>query len=194
MTTTDGRPRQVVGGSAPAAGAGFGVAEPTDEGRHARADPDAPGTGIPSPGAPDPRLSQENYVPRHAKVDPAEAASLAGSRVRVVLAERRAHPRTVRTLAEVEEQTSVGKYLVDGLMKAQLGLAARLGAVAVITLCSLPLLFATLPQLTELNVVGIRLPWLLLGVLAYPFLLLLGWLHTRAAERNERDFAEVVED
>jgi hypothetical protein len=37
------------------------------------------------------------------------------------------------------------------------------------------------------------LPWVLLAVAVYPFLLLLGWLYVRAAERNERDFTEVVE-
>jgi hypothetical protein len=43
------------------------------------------------------------------------------------------------------------------------------------------------------TVFGVRLPWLLLGVLAYPFLLLVGWVYVRMAERNERDFAELVE-
>ena len=40
---------------------------------------------------------------------------------------------------------------------------------------------------------GMPLPWVLLAFVVYPFLLLLGWLYVRAAERNERDFAEVVE-
>ena len=40
---------------------------------------------------------------------------------------------------------------------------------------------------------GLQLPWLLLGVLAYPALLAGGALYVRLAERNERDFVELVE-
>ena len=39
-----------------------------------------------------------------------------------------------------------------------------------------------------------RSPWLLLGVLVYPWLLLLGWRYVRRAEANERDFADLVDD
>ncbi len=35
--------------------------------------------------------------------------------------------------------------------------------------------------------------WLLLGVVVYPFLLLLGWRYVRSVERNEQDFADLVE-
>ncbi len=37
------------------------------------------------------------------------------------------------------------------------------------------------------------LPWLLLAFAVYPVLLGLGWVYVRAAERNERDFTDVVE-
>ena len=43
-----------------------------------------------------------------------------------------------------------------------------------------------------MRVLGVPLPWLLLGVVVYPFLVLLGWLYVRRAERNERDFADLV--
>jgi hypothetical protein len=43
------------------------------------------------------------------------------------------------------------------------------------------------------TVFGIRLPWVLLGFAAYPFLVAVGWVYVRMAERNERDFAELVE-
>jgi len=41
-------------------------------------------------------------------------------------------------------------------------------------------------------VLGLPVPWLLLGVVVYPALLGLGWVYVRRAERNERDFAELV--
>ncbi len=49
------------------------------------------------------------------------------------------------------------------------------------------------PGLADVHVLGMPLPWVLLAFGVYPFLLLLGWLYVRAAERNERDFTEVVE-
>ena len=57
----------------------------------------------------------------------------------------------------------------------------------------LPLLFAVGPGLARVEVAGLRLPWLLLGVLAYPFLCAVAWVHVRQAERNEQDFAEFVD-
>jgi hypothetical protein len=115
-------------------------------------------------------------------------------RVRVVLAERRGSRRLVRTSAEVAEQTEVGEVLLRGLVRAQLGLALRLAGLVVVLLGVLPLVFAVVPALGEVSVLGVRLPWLLLGVLAYPFLWLVGWAHTRLAERTEQDFADLVED
>ncbi len=115
-------------------------------------------------------------------------------RVRVVLAERRSPTRAVRTVAEIEQQTETGEFLLDNLMRAQLALAVRLGLVAALVLGALPVVFLLAPALTDVSVAGVGLPWLLLGVAPYPFLLALGRLCTRHAERNERDFAENVED
>ena len=35
---------------------------------------------------------------------------------------------------------------------------------------------------------------LLLGILVYPVLVLLGWRYVRSAERNERDFADLMSE
>jgi hypothetical protein len=112
-----------------------------------------------------------------------------------VLADGRAHRRPVRTPArqELEDETGVGDALVRGLVRTQLALALRLSVIVGLGLGLLALLFALIPGLAEVRVFGVTLPWLLLGVLAYPFLLAVGWFHVRVAERNERDFAELVE-
>lgn len=115
-------------------------------------------------------------------------------RVRVVLAERRGSRRLVRTRAEVEDQTEVGDVLVRGLVRAQLGLSLRLAGLVVGLLGVLPLVFVLVPALGEVVVLGVRLPWLLLGLLVYPFLGLVGWAHTVLADRVEQDFAELVDD
>jgi hypothetical protein len=117
-----------------------------------------------------------------------------GERVRIVLAERRIPTRAVRTVAEIEQQTETGELLLGNLLRAQLTLGLRLGLVAVFVLGALPVLFLVLPTLGTVDVLGIRLPWLVLGLLPYPFMLGLAWLYTRTAERNELDFADNVED
>jgi len=40
----------------------------------------------------------------------------------------------------------------------------------------------------------LRVPWLLLGVLMYPFLVGVAWRYTRVADRVEQNFADHVQD
>ena len=57
---------------------------------------------------------------------------------------------------------------------------------------ALPLLFAVAPAVGAVKVLGVNLPWLLLGVLSFPFLVGVGWAYVRWAERNEQDFTAVI--
>ncbi|MGW0159089.1 hypothetical protein ACWDUN_07165 [Mycobacterium sp. NPDC003323] len=111
------------------------------------------------------------------------------ARQRVVLAHRRG-ARMVRTRVEVQEQTQVGDALVRGLVRAQLGLALRLTLVVVCAVAGILVLTSTVPDLT---VLGMRLNWLLLAVLAYPLLYGVGRLYVHLAEQGERDFVRVVD-
>nr|WP_296066803.1 hypothetical protein [uncultured Actinoplanes sp.] len=114
-------------------------------------------------------------------------------RTRVVLGEAAARRRPAdRARADLVEQTPVGEALVKGLMRAQLALALRLSLVVVTGLGALPLLFAVAPRVGAVKVLGVNLPWLLLGVLAFPFLVGVGWAYVRWAERNEQDFIAVI--
>jgi hypothetical protein len=110
----------------------------------------------------------------------------------VVLANRRG-ARVIRTRVEVQEQTQVGDALVRGLMRAQLGLALRLTAVAVCAVAVIPLLMGAFPQIDGIAVFGVRLNWLILAVLVYPVLYGVGRLYVRLAEQSERDFVRVVD-
>ncbi|MBA3280111.1 MAG: hypothetical protein H0U22_15645 [Geodermatophilaceae bacterium] len=112
-------------------------------------------------------------------------------RVRVDLAGR-AVRRASYSRQELEEQTQVGEVLIRGLVRAQLALALSLAGVVVLLLGSLPIAFALFPALGDVYVLGLRLPWLLLGVLAYPLLYVVGRLHVRQAERIEDDFSKAV--
>ncbi len=96
-------------------------------------------------------------------------------------------------LRALDEQDLVGELLVRSLVRAQLTLALRMLAVLAVLLGGLPLLFALVPVTRDLQVLGLPLPWLVLGVLVYPALLIGGGVHLRLAERHERDFTELVE-
>lgn len=116
-----------------------------------------------------------------------------GRRTRVVLGEAATRRRTAdRARADLAEQTPVGEALVKGLVRAQLALALRMALVVVTGLGALPLLFAVAPAVGTVKVLGVELPWLLLGVLSFPFLLVVGWAYVRWAERNEQDFIAVI--
>jgi hypothetical protein len=93
---------------------------------------------------------------------------------------------------EIDEQTALGEVYMRSLMRAQLKLAAVVLGTIAATLGMLPLVFALAPALGRANVVGIRLPWLLLGFVVYPALVAVGAFYVRQAERNEREFGELV--
>jgi hypothetical protein len=114
-------------------------------------------------------------------------------RRRIVLADRRPAGHVARNLVELEEQTSVGEALLRHLMRAQLRTALVLFGIAVAIFGALPVLFWAVPAVGSAVVLGLRLPWLVLGVLPFPFVLLIGYLGARAAERHERDFLDLVD-
>ncbi len=117
-----------------------------------------------------------------------------GKRERIVLAKRRSSRRVVRTLAELEDQTGVGEVLVRQLVRVQLNLAIRLMLLIVVALGTIPMMFALMPSLSTISILGLRLPWLLLGLAAYPFFVAVAWAYNRSADRNEQDFVEMVEN
>ncbi|MBO4205124.1 hypothetical protein [Micromonospora echinofusca] len=125
---------------------------------------------------------------------PVRPAVPAARRTRVVLADAtRSRTGPGRTRSELAEQTRVGDALVRGLVRAQLALALRLSLVVLIGLGGLPLLFAVAPAVGRARLLGVPLPWLLLGVVAFPFLVAVGWAYVHLAERNEQDFTDLVE-
>jgi hypothetical protein len=115
-------------------------------------------------------------------------------REQIVLATRRNSRRVVRTLADLEDQTSVGEVLVRQLVRVQLTLSIRLMLLTVVVLGGIPLAFVLLPSLGMITILGLRLPWFLLGFAVYPFFIAVAWAYNRGADRNEQGFAEMVEN
>lgn len=114
-------------------------------------------------------------------------------RKRVVLNDSRNPVTVVRVITEIEEQTSVGEALVRNLVRAQLRMALWLAALTVALFGGLPLAFYLSPTFGDASVFGVRLPWLLLGVLPFPVLFTIGLVYNRLAERYEKDFVNMVE-
>lgn len=94
---------------------------------------------------------------------------------------------------EIDAQTVLGEALVDSLMRAQLRLALFVLLVLAGTLGALPLVFHFAPSVSATHIAGVPLPWILLGFLAYPLLLALGWYYVVHAERNEAAFIELLD-
>ncbi|HEX3786765.1 MAG TPA: hypothetical protein VHW44_02800 [Pseudonocardiaceae bacterium] len=124
---------------------------------------------------------------------PAKPANRAPRRKRVVLNDSRNPVTVLRTIGELEEQTTVGEMLVRNLMHAQFRIAVVLAAVASVPMVGLPVAFYLSPSFADVTVIGVRLPWLLIGVLPFPLLFGVGYLYNRLAERHERDFVNMVE-
>ncbi len=90
-----------------------------------------------------------------------------------------------RTQSEIEEQTALGGAYVRSLMRGQLRAGLTAFAVLAAVVGTLPLVFEALHSSAVV--------WAVLGFAAYPPLTLLAWWYVRRAERNESDFARLVE-
>ena len=94
---------------------------------------------------------------------------------------------------EIDAQSALGEVYMRSLVRHQLRLALVACTLLAAGLGGLPLLLLAVPELADVAVAGVPLPWLVLGAGVYPVLVALAWWYTRAAERSERDFADLVE-
>jgi hypothetical protein len=115
----------------------------------------------------------------------------AARRVRVT-APRSGRPRRTTIASEIDAQTELGEVYMRSLMRSQLRVALGTVVLLVVTVAIWPALFLVFPALRTAHLGRIPLPWLILGVLVYPVLVLLAWRHARRAERLERDFVDLM--
>ncbi|MBZ5736340.1 hypothetical protein K8Z61_17755 [Nocardioides sp. TRM66260-LWL] len=113
-------------------------------------------------------------------------------RVRVTGPPRRRTP-LARPAGSDPRDDDLDALYVRALLRDQLALAARTLGTLALVLGALPALFWRWPGLADHRLLGVPLAWLLLGVAAYPLLVLLGWRHVRRAERAEDAFADLCE-
>lgn len=101
-------------------------------------------------------------------------------------------PRRTTVVSEIDEGTGVGDAYMRSLLRSQFRLALGMTVLLMLTVGLLPFLFAHVAWLRHGHVAGLPLPWVLLGGGCYPVLLLIAWRYIHVAERNERDFQDLV--
>jgi len=94
---------------------------------------------------------------------------------------------------EIDEQTRLGEVYMRSLVRTQLRLSLFVCAVLACVVCGLPLLFLLIPELREVRLLGVPLPWVVLAGLIYPAFVGGAWCYVRQAERAEADFAELMD-
>lgn len=113
------------------------------------------------------------------------------ARVRVTSPRRGAtEPAAARPRAEeIDEQTALGEVYVDALMRAQRRLVALVLACLVVAVV---LMVGAVSLLSD--DVGSPVPpaWVLLGVVVYPLLLVGAVAYSRAADRVEDEFVDLL--
>ena len=95
-------------------------------------------------------------------------------------------------LLEFEEQTEVGGVYLHALMRRQLRLSLTIAGTFAAFLVVQPLISTVWPQWARIRVLGIPLPWLLLGVGSYPLLIWLGRFYVRRAEEVDDEFTDLL--
>ena len=121
------------------------------------------------------------------------SASAPPPRVRVTSSRRHAaRSRPVPLSHDVAEHTDLGQVYVAGLLGAQFRLSMLVLGTITAGLLAIPLLHLVLPSVGRAQVVGIPVPWLVLGVAAYPVLWWASRAYARQAERIERQFSDVI--
>jgi hypothetical protein len=93
---------------------------------------------------------------------------------------------------EIDEQTRLGEVYMQSLIQSQLRLTLAVIGGVLVVLGSIPLLFWLVPQTRTLSVLGLPLPWVLLGIAIYPVVYGAARIYVRNAERIEAEFTEFV--
>lgn len=100
--------------------------------------------------------------------------------------------RHTTVTSEIDAQSDVGRVYMHSLVRAQLRLALGTLVALVLSIGLLPLLFARWTTFRHAHLFNLPLPWLILGVGAYPVIGLLAWNYVRRAEQNEARFRDLA--
>jgi hypothetical protein len=112
------------------------------------------------------------------------------------------HPRTDASrrvparpaIREIDEQTRIGEVYMAALLRSQRRLAVVTCGLTALLLGGTALLGGLVPAYGRARLWGLPIAWLFLGVLVYPVLIWLAHYAVRQAERNEREFTDLLRE
>ncbi len=115
-------------------------------------------------------------------------------RVRVTSPRREARLRAARRPAtqELAEQTGLGEVYLSALLRAQLRLSLTILLGIGIVVLGVPAVFVLVPSARGIDIGPIPLPWLVIGVLIYPLVVVAARIYVRQSERIEREFVDLM--
>lgn len=125
-------------------------------------------TGEPAPTAPG-RFAEQR--PQRVRVQAPQDASL--------------------TVARSHPENTAEQFYVRQLIRSQLRLACAVAAGLLALLVGICALLMFWPVLGDIQLLGLPLPWWVLGVGMYPLIIVAGMLYNRAAARNEQRYRSI---
>lgn len=95
------------------------------------------------------------------------------------------------TVAPVRPEHTAEEFYVRQLIRSQLRLACAVAAGLLALLVGISALLVFWPVFEDIRLLGLPLPWWVLGVGMYPLIIVAGMLYNRAAERNEERYRSI---
>jgi hypothetical protein len=93
---------------------------------------------------------------------------------------------------ELADATALGAVYLRRLIRAQLSLSLLTLVTFGALLGGLPLMLLLLPGVADVEVLGLPLTLVVVGVPTFPFLVALGWLYQHRADALDASFGELA--
>ncbi len=136
----------------------------------------------PDPGTPPPPAGGPVPAPPDGMLPPPT-----GTRVRVS-----APAGTMLNIARRSAPDAADTFYVHSLIRSQLRLAVSVALGFLLLLVGLAVMVFTWPEINNIRLATIPLPWWILGVGVYPLILISAFLYNKAAARNEAKYRSIA--
>ncbi|HCJ55557.1 MULTISPECIES: hypothetical protein [Glutamicibacter] len=95
------------------------------------------------------------------------------------------------TVSPDRPEHTAEEFYVRQLIRSQLRLACAVAAGLLALLVGISALLVFWPVFEDIHLLGLPLPWWVLGVGMYPLIIVAGMLYNKAAERNEERYRSI---